>query len=102
MYKSIGAMKKANRALGRHWFDPRSVEFFDSRIESKVIRGRYFISSSQIHDYGVDPEYHGPRTLKVHRVSDDGAVDTLWQYPTPKNLDEARQIIEMAAINRGD
>ena len=47
-YNTITEIKEANKALGHHWFSTGTKRFFDSKIESRVLHGQYFISSEKI------------------------------------------------------
>lgn len=44
-YKTITEIKRHNKEIGRHFFDRDAMICFNSKIESGVIRGRYFITS---------------------------------------------------------
>lgn len=45
--RTISDIKRANKNAGQHWFEPATMRFFNSRVGSRVIEGRYFISSEQ-------------------------------------------------------
>jgi len=42
---TINDIKEANAKAGRHFFSAGAMAFFNSRIESEVINGAYFITS---------------------------------------------------------
>lgn len=73
-WPSIDAVKQANTARGHHWFDPDTMRFFDSRVESGIIGARTFVSSEQFH---ASDGTSFPRIYKVREVQDDGSIDTL-------------------------
>lgn len=72
-FKNMAEVKAANKAIGNHWFDADTMRFFDSRIESELINGRYFVSSEQFQD-----EY--PRFYNVRSVEDDGKINTVRDF----------------------
>jgi hypothetical protein len=65
----LRALAKEN---GSHWFDASSMRFFGTRIESKVIRGRYFVTSEQ--------PPHGPRKFSLRSFDEVGAIDTVGEF----------------------
>lgn len=72
-FKSLAAMKRANREAGGHYWDRAAVDLFDSRDES-VHHGRFFIESRQFH--GSDGTSL-PREYAVRVVLDNGTVEHL-------------------------
>lgn len=60
-----------NESNGYHWFDDDTMAFFNSRLESGLILGRFFIESGQV------PKFEGglyPRTYTVRCALDDGRI----------------------------
>jgi len=49
-FKTISEVRAANKAAGFHFFDPKTLRFFGTRIVSGLYAGRYFITR----------ENHGP------------------------------------------
>jgi len=47
MFENITQVKKANKAQGGHFFDPQAMRFFNSKVESSVIGGRFFVTSER-------------------------------------------------------
>jgi len=87
-FKSIAEVKKANKAIGQYWFNKETMAFFDSKIESKLIEGQYFISS----------EYSpwGGKKYTIRIVSPIGAVDTVGEFGKYETKEEA--LIELGKI----
>ncbi len=72
--RTMADVETRNNAIGHHWFEPGTMAFFDSRVESELLRGRWFISSEQFHaSDGTD----FPRRFALHQVLGDGAIKTL-------------------------
>lgn len=74
-YRSVAAIKRANKEAGRFFFSPDTMRFFDSRIESGVIGGRMFVTSEQFEDSRGNRPY--PREFNVRIADDDGDVNSL-------------------------
>lgn len=72
-FKTISDVRAANKQLGHHFFDKDTMKFFKSKIESGLIKQRFFITSEQ-------PQ-SGPRQFKVREVQNNGAVTT-WTFGT--------------------
>ena len=92
MYASITEIKEANRASGQYWFEQSAMRFFRSKIESKVIRGRYFITSEQ---FVASNGQADPRRYTVRRADDDGSITTIGPF-NQYTMAEARAALEQA------
>lgn len=74
-FKTMAAIRAAH---GGHFFDPSSMRFFDSRIESREpINGRYFVTSEKFHG---SSDSSGPRLFTLRVVSDDGDISTVGDF----------------------
>ena len=86
MFDSIAAIKLANRSRGRHFFEPRTMRFFRSRIGRTVYGGSYFVTSEQFDD-------RTPRRYTIRRASPDGAIDDVGGFQAyPSNAAAVRAI----------
>jgi len=72
-FRSIAAIKRANRALGHHWFDADAMRFFNTVIESGVIDGSRFITSERM-------EYSDPKRYSVREARGDGSIETVGEF----------------------
>lgn len=70
--ESIAQLKALNAQNGGCWFKAAALRFFGTRIESGIIRGKYFVSSEQ-------PPY-GPRKYSVRTFDDDGSICTIGEF----------------------
>ncbi len=82
-FKTLTEVKKANAALGQHWFDKATLEFFDTRIETPLNGGLVFITSEKA------PGLEQPRRFTIRYVKADGAVATLGEFGQFASLPEA-------------
>ena len=83
-FQSIEQVQEANREAGRHFFDPSTMDFFSSRIESALIQRRFFVTSEQ----GPD----GIRAYTVRVVYDSariGSVGGFQGYATKREAIKA-------------
>lgn len=90
-FLNIADVRRANKAKGHHWFDKATMEFFASRIESRLIAGRYFITSEKT---GFDDE---TRAFSVRVAHDDGSINTLSEFQEYADLDAARAAVRLLA-----
>lgn len=68
-WRSIAAIRAANKAAGQHWFDRDSMQFFGARLAgSTVYGGRYFVASR------MPP--HGSREYLVYSASPEARIST--------------------------
>lgn len=69
---SISELKELNKRNGGCWFEPATMRFFGTRIESGIIAKEYFITSEQ--------PPHGLRQFSVRQFSKTGDVDTIGEF----------------------
>ena len=81
-YTNLADVKATNRLAGQHWFDPESMEFFKSKIETELIDGRYFISSEQ--------SPWGPRAYSIRIADENGEIDTVGEFMGHETLKLAK------------
>lgn len=44
-FRTLGEVKDLNRAVGNKWFEPGTMRFFGTRLETGLLRGRFFVTS---------------------------------------------------------
>jgi hypothetical protein len=72
-FKTIAEVRQANKASGNHWFDRSSMRHFNTRIESKLYKGGYFITSESMR---LDPA----RRYTVRKALSDGSIQTVGEF----------------------
>jgi hypothetical protein len=88
-FKTIADVKAANKAIGHFWFSKDTMKFFDSKIETQLYAGKYFISSERFSD-----TY--PRYYKIREVKPDGSIETKELNETAyHSLTEAREALKI-------
>jgi hypothetical protein len=89
-FTSIPAVKAAFSAAGSFWFTPKAMKFFNSKIESSLIGGRYFITSER-YESG-EPKLFNVR--KVVRESDERLdIETIGEHMTYATKQQAMQAL---------
>lgn len=85
MFRDLADFKAKHKAAGGHFFDKGAMAFFNSRIESSLLKGGYFITSESLNPGSV-------RLYSVRQVdeSDHRNVETLGRFDS---RDEARQAV---------
>ena len=96
-FSSIPALKAAAAAVDNKFFSRGAMQFFRSRIEGGMLRGRYFITSEQYDD-------DSPRLYTVRAVSRDEngrlSIDTVGDFQGYETRAAARAAaLEAAAAN---
>lgn len=98
-FKTMAEIKSANLRINHHWFDKGAMRFFDTRIETGVIKGKYFITSEQYHDSGCHGwscnrnGSCGPRLYTIRIAFSDGSVDTIGDFQQFATKRDARKTI---------
>lgn len=66
-WRSIAAIRAANKAAGHHWFDRETMRFFASKIHPTIYGGKFFVSSKRYDD-------SAERTWTVQVGESDGKI----------------------------
>ena len=80
---TMANVKRNNKTSGWLWFSPGAMRFFRSKIESKLLKQKYFVTSEQFED-------DSPRLFTI-RVYDSKThqIDTVGDFQGYKTKDEA-------------
>lgn len=84
-FKNITEIKRANKALGHHWFTHDPVSNY--RVETKVLGGHYWVESANNFDQTA-------RVFFAVAADPSGAVSYLHGAERFAFLDDARAIID--------
>lgn len=93
-FRTISAIREANRAAGFHFFDPSSMRFFDSRVLAGVIGGKYFVTSERFTYSDGTAE---PRRYTVRSIDNAGRIDTVGDFQEWSTPGAARAAAFVAA-----
>lgn len=89
-YQTIEDVKAANRQIGGHWFDRSTMRFFNTKIESGLIGGKYFITSERRDD-------DCPRLFTVREARPDGGIGTVGEFQGYQSREDARDAVRVLA-----
>lgn len=82
---SIGELKALNEKNGGCWFEPATMRFFKTRIESGILKGKYFITSEQ------NPS--DARRFTIRTFDDEGGIDTVGEFHAHHTYREALEAL---------
>lgn len=73
VYADIADVIAANRQIGNHWFDRDTMRFFKTKIVSRLIAGKRFVTSER-----------GPHDARarftIREARPDGTIDTVGKF----------------------
>jgi hypothetical protein len=89
-FKTLSEFKQANKDNGLHFFDRKTMSFFNSKIESSLLKGGYFITSEQIEtSQGVEP-----RKYTLRKANEDATVTTVGEFQQFRTKTAAKEYIK--------
>lgn len=66
-------VKRENKKAGRYWFTEGAIKFFNSKIESKLLNQKYFVTSERFEE-GYPRLYtiraYNPKTHQIDTVGE--------------------------------
>lgn len=65
--KTMAEAKQANKNFGGHFFDRQAMRFFNSKIESELIEGRFFVTSERFDD-------NSPKLFTIREIAPTGEM----------------------------
>jgi hypothetical protein len=77
-FTDMDDVRRANAAIGHHWFDPDTLSFFSSRVGDTLYGGRYFVSSEK--PPASLMTWDGQRRYTVREALPDGKVQTVGEF----------------------
>jgi len=87
-YADMDDVRAANEQIGNHWFDRSTMKFFKTRIESRLIAGKRFITSER-----------GPHDMRkrftIREAQPDGSIDTIGNFQQFATLAQAKANVLM-------
>lgn len=83
-FSSMAEVKAANKAIDNHWFERSTMRFFNSRVESGLYGGRFFITSERM-------ELTMPKKYSIREAMTDGDIKTVGVFQEFTTLEDARK-----------
>jgi hypothetical protein len=78
-------VRAANKVIGHYWFDRSSMKFFKTRIMSRLIGGKYFITR--------ETAPSNQTRFSVRRANDDGSINTVGEFHSYLFREDAKDAI---------
>lgn len=86
-FRTMSDVKRANREAGNYFFEPQTMSFFASAIETELMEGRYFITPEK--------DFTGRKRLyTVREVLEDGSIKTVGDFQGFPTLGDAVEYIQ--------
>ena len=83
IYLTIKEIEQRNKASGGHWFSKGAKAFFQSRVVTDVLHGRFFISRE------TNPS--GKTAYSVREAGERGNIETIGEFHSHKTVQAARR-----------
>lgn len=83
-FKTMDDVRAANRAIKQQWFSGGAMKFFNSRVETELIRGRYFITSEMMYN-DTDKKF------SIRAVKPNGEIEDISEFQEYATLEEATE-----------
>lgn len=88
MFETMEEVIEAHEAADKHFFDESAMRFFNSKIESELIEGKYFVTSA----YRLEND---PKRYTVRKVNADATdISTVGKFQEFESLKEALEFID--------
>jgi hypothetical protein len=91
-FNTIAEVKAANKTIDNHWFERGTMRFFNSRIESGLYGGQFFITSERM-------ELTMPKRYSIREAMPDGDIKTVGEFQEFLTLEDARTRAKELAAN---
>jgi hypothetical protein len=85
-FKTLAEFKAAYKTTDGHFFDKKTMRFFNSRIESGLLKGKYFITSES--DMRNENRFYN-----VREIQEDLSIRTIVEFNKFKSKAQAKASI---------
>ena len=87
-YTTIDEVKLVNAEIGHFWFTKETMKFFNSRVESELLKGKYFVTSER-------QQKSEPKLYTIRKALPDGSIVTECHFRSWPTLKIAIQHIKL-------
>ena len=97
-FTTLAEFKKINKAQGNHFFDRKTMSFFNSRIESGLLHGAYFITSES--DMRNTERFYNVRSIGMiadGELAGEYTINTVGEFNKLKSLQAAKDLVKRTA-----
>ena len=85
--KTIADVKRLNKETGHYFFSPDTMRFFESRIETSLLKGNYFVTS-ELAPHDTERKY----TLREVDWN-SGDINTIGDFYSHDSIDDAKKAL---------
>lgn len=100
-FTTLAEVKEVLKKQDSHFFDRKTMSFFNSRIESKLLHGSYFITSES--DMRNTERFYNVRSIGMiaeGECAGEITIKTAGEFNTLKTLSQAKELVKhLATIN---
>lgn len=86
-FEDIAQVVVANHSCGQNWFDPAIVQIFQSKIETDLYNGRFFVTSEI-------KSSHEERRYTIRSVDSGGFISNFSSEGHYEKLEDAIDVLE--------
>lgn len=98
-YLTIAEIRRANKRAGHYWFEPGTMRFFNTVLETDTVYGgRWFISGERM-------ELDMPLLYTIRSVDEQGHVDTAGVFQAYESYADAEKdalMLEAGVVTEDD
>ncbi len=91
-FQSIDEVKDLNQKSGHYFFSKDTMKFFESKIETDLIGGRYFVTSESSSFDDRD------RKFTIREALPNGDIKTVGEFGGYKSRHRAKQACELLVV----
>ncbi len=86
MFDDMDDVREANEKLGRYFFSEDTMSFFNSKVESDLFGGTYFVTSERM-------KRSMPKLYTIRMVHPDGDITTKGDFQAYRSVEDAEAAI---------
>ena len=85
LFESMSALKSFHKSKDGHWFDSKTMKYFNTKIETPLIGGKYFIYSNKM---PMEDRYY-----KIAEATTSGNIFPVTEAPYFKDKTKAKEYL---------
>lgn len=92
-FTSMPAVRAAFSSAGSFWFSPGAMRFFNTKIESSLIGGRYFVTSER-YETGSPKRFNIRKVIRNMENTPSLDIETVGEHMTYTTKQQALNALE--------
>ena len=85
MYKSMSEIREKNKSIDNYFFSKDTMRFFKSKIETGVLKDKYFITSE------INPS--DVKKYTIREATEEGEIKTVGDFHSFTSVKQAKQFL---------